>query len=156
MSREKKDPPAKIDLETQALIALEQARNMKPGAERTEAMKRAGILRNAADLQGLFFAKRGRPTKTWELMIHMPRQKRVAGNTAMTITESFDTRTLANMEVALERACKILAIGSEQHDTRRHIASRILECAESGDRTLGGLTEAGRVAASELSAAHGA
>jgi len=30
---------------------------------RTEAMKRAGILRNAADLQGLFFAKRGRPTK---------------------------------------------------------------------------------------------
>jgi len=27
-------------------------------------MKRAGILRNAADLQGLFFAKRGRPAKT--------------------------------------------------------------------------------------------
>jgi hypothetical protein len=71
----------------------------------------------------------------------------------MTITESFDTRTLANMEVALERACKTLASGSEQHDRRRHIASRIVERAESGDRTLGGLTEAGRIAANELSAA---
>jgi hypothetical protein len=89
-------------------------------------------------------------------MLNMARKSHSQRNTAMTIAESFDTRTLANMEVALERACKILAIGSEQHDTRRHIASRILECAESGDRTLGGLTEAGRVAASELSAAHGA
>jgi hypothetical protein len=71
----------------------------------------------------------------------------------MTITESFDTRTLANMEVALERACKILARGSEQHDMRRLIASKIVEHAESGDRTLGGLTEAGRIAANELSAA---
>lgn len=89
-------------------------------------------------------------------LLKMPRKPVARGKTAMTIAESFDTRTLANMEVALERACKILAIGSEQHDTRRHIASRILECAESGDRTLGGLTEAGRVAASELSATHGA
>lgn len=70
----------------------------------------------------------------------------------MTIAESFDPRTLANMEVALERACKVLALRSEQHDARRHIASRIVECAESGDRTLGGLTEAGRAAASELTA----
>jgi len=73
----------------------------------------------------------------------------------MTIAERFDMRTLANMEVALERACKVLAIGSEQHDIRRRIASKILECAESGERTLGALTEAGRVAASELSATHG-
>ena len=64
MAHEKKVPPPKIDLEAEALSALEQARNMKPGEQRTEAMKRAGILRNAADLQGLFFAKRGRPPKT--------------------------------------------------------------------------------------------
>jgi hypothetical protein len=64
MVQEKKVPPPKIDLDAEALIALEEARNMKPGVERTEAMKRAGILRNAADLQGLFFAKRGRPAKT--------------------------------------------------------------------------------------------
>ena len=70
----------------------------------------------------------------------------------MMIAESFDPRTLANMEVALERACKALALGSEQHEARRHLASRILERAESGDRTLRGLTEAGRAAARELTA----
>jgi hypothetical protein len=74
----------------------------------------------------------------------------------MMIADSFDSRTLANMEVALERACKVLAVGSDQHDARRHIATKILECAESGDKTLGGLTEAGRVAATELCASHGA
>lgn len=71
------------------------------------------------------------------------------------IAESFDRRTLANMEVALERACMSLVTGGELHHARRHIASKILECAESGDRTLGGLTEAGQAAASELCATHG-
>jgi hypothetical protein len=74
----------------------------------------------------------------------------------MMITESFDSRTLANMEVALERACKMLAIGAEEHRSRRHIASKILRCAKRGDKTLGGLTEAARVAATELCATHGA
>ena len=64
MAQDKKDPPPKRDLDIEATTALEQARAMAPGPERTEAMKRAGILRNAADLQGLFFAKRGRPAKT--------------------------------------------------------------------------------------------
>jgi hypothetical protein len=63
MAQEKKDPRPKLDLEAEALTALELARGMEPGPQRTEAMKRAGILRNAADLQGLFFAKRGRPPK---------------------------------------------------------------------------------------------
>jgi hypothetical protein len=64
MSRPIKNPRPKLDLETEALAALERARVLPPGPERTEAMKRAGILRNAADLQGVFFAKRGRPPKT--------------------------------------------------------------------------------------------
>jgi hypothetical protein len=64
MDRTTKDPHPELDLNEQAQIALEAARRLKPGPERTEAMKRAGILRNAADLQGLFFAKRGRPPKT--------------------------------------------------------------------------------------------
>jgi hypothetical protein len=64
MTRTSKHPRPKLDLEAEALTALEQARAMQPGPERTEAMKRAGVLRNAADLQGLFFAKRGRPAKT--------------------------------------------------------------------------------------------
>jgi hypothetical protein len=58
-----KDPDSKPDLDAEALIALDEARRMKPGPERTEALKRAGILRKAADLQGLSFAKRGRPPK---------------------------------------------------------------------------------------------
>ncbi len=66
-----------------------------------------------------------------------------------TICDGFDRRTLANMEVALERACKSLSVG-EQHFVRYHIASKIIKCAEDGDRTLLGLTKAGRAAASEL------
>jgi hypothetical protein len=37
---------------------------MPHGPERTEAMKKAGIIRNVADLRGIVFAKRGRPAKT--------------------------------------------------------------------------------------------
>jgi hypothetical protein len=56
-------------LEADALAALEAARSMPHGLERTEAMrteamKKAGILRSAAGLQGVFFAKGGRPAKT--------------------------------------------------------------------------------------------
>jgi hypothetical protein len=64
MTQEKKNPRPRLELEAQALAALEEARTMPAGPARTEAMKKAGILRNAADLQGLFFAKRGRPAKT--------------------------------------------------------------------------------------------
>jgi hypothetical protein len=68
------------------------------------------------------------------------------------IADSFDSRTLANMEVALERACKMLPVGAEQHDFRRYIASKLLNCAEGGDTTLSGLSQAGALAAGELSA----
>ena len=63
MAQDKNDPRPKLDLDLEATTALEQARGIAPGPERTEAMKRAGILRNAADLQGMFVAKRGRPKR---------------------------------------------------------------------------------------------
>jgi hypothetical protein len=66
------------------------------------------------------------------------------------ISESFDPRTLANMEIALDRACEILSTGREKHRYRRHIASRIVQCAGSGNRTLGSLTTAALAAAEEL------
>jgi len=66
------------------------------------------------------------------------------------ITENFNSRTVANMEVALERASRLLKQKSEQHEYRRHIASQILRRAEGGDTTLEGLTEAGSAAAREL------
>jgi hypothetical protein len=66
------------------------------------------------------------------------------------ITEHFNPRTVANMEVALERASRLLKKNSEQHEYRRYIASKILRRAERGDTTLEGLTEAGSAAAREL------
>jgi hypothetical protein len=66
------------------------------------------------------------------------------------IVDNFDSRTRANMDVALERACALLPAAAEQHENRRYIASRILKCAEGGDATLGGLTEAAERAAQEL------
>jgi hypothetical protein len=61
MARKIINPRPKLDLETEAQRALEEARALPPGLDRTEAMKRAGILRNAADLRGLLSAKRERP-----------------------------------------------------------------------------------------------
>jgi hypothetical protein len=54
----------KPDLEAEALEALEKARALPHGRERAEALKKAGALQIAVDLQGISFAKRGRPTKT--------------------------------------------------------------------------------------------
>ena len=69
------------------------------------------------------------------------------------ITERFSSRTIANMEVALERACLLLPADSEKHRTRRRIANNIIECANRGDTTLGELTEAGYAAAKQLTQA---
>jgi hypothetical protein len=44
-----------------AMEALEEARGLPPGPPRIQALKQAGLLRHAADNQGLIFAKRGRP-----------------------------------------------------------------------------------------------
>jgi len=55
---------SRVDLQIEAQAALEQARAMPHGLARSEALKRAGILQNAADMQGMPFAKRGRPPKT--------------------------------------------------------------------------------------------
>ena len=71
------------------------------------------------------------------------------------IADSFSPRTFANMEVALERACLKLSAEREVHGARRFIASRILDCAVSGDETLGGLTQAGLSAACEFDLARG-
>lgn len=73
----------------------------------------------------------------------------------MIITESFDRKTLVAMEIALDRACEGLGFAKERHDARSHIATKILECALHGDRSLGGLTEAGRAAAMQMLAGDG-
>jgi hypothetical protein len=51
------------DFEAAADEALQAARDMPPGPERIDALKAAGMLRNAEDVFGVIFAKRGRPSR---------------------------------------------------------------------------------------------
>jgi hypothetical protein len=50
-------------LDFKADAALEAARQLPHGPERTQALKTAGMLRNAADQYGIIFAPKGRPRK---------------------------------------------------------------------------------------------
>jgi hypothetical protein len=72
------------------------------------------------------------------------------------LADNFDRNTLSDMEIAFECGCQVLAVESDKHAARRHIASRIIECAQAGERTLTGLTQAACVAATELCVTHGA
>jgi hypothetical protein len=60
----RKEQPLDLDLDSQAQLALDEARALPPGPEKTEALRKAGLLRNAADIRGFIFAKRGRPSKS--------------------------------------------------------------------------------------------
>ena len=61
----------------------------------------------------------------------------------MLIEGAFDSRTLANMNVALDRVCEKAAHG-EEHSVRRRVARQIVKCARSGKTSLGELTAAGQ------------
>jgi hypothetical protein len=67
------------------------------------------------------------------------------------ITQAFDSRTMAKMKEALERVCLLHPTGGE-HDARRMIASKIIECAQRGNTSLIELTEAGYAASLQLTA----
>ena len=67
------------------------------------------------------------------------------------IQGDFDRRTLAKMEVALDRVCANTPVG-EQHDVRKRVANGIVQCAKTGNTTLGALTDAGERALARLSA----
>ena len=53
-----------MDLDEQVQVALDEARAMPPGLEKTAALRKAELLRNAADIRGFLFAKRGRPSES--------------------------------------------------------------------------------------------
>lgn len=61
------------------------------------------------------------------------------------VDASFDNRTQANMEVALDRVCGKSPLG-EQHGVRKRVAEAILKTAREGKFTLGALTQAGEYA----------
>jgi hypothetical protein len=65
------------------------------------------------------------------------------------IEGAFDSRSLANMNIALDRVCEKVFNG-RKHSVRRRVAKQIIKCARSGKTTLGDLTAAGRRALIEL------
>ena len=66
------------------------------------------------------------------------------------IVDGFNDRTKANMEVALVRACERLGSNGAYHQARSYVAGKLLDCAHSGQLTLGALTRAGAAAAAEI------
>ena len=62
ISRQKETPSTLAhDLNAGAVAALDEAREMPPGDQRTEATHKAIILRNAAEMHEWLCAKRGVP-----------------------------------------------------------------------------------------------
>jgi hypothetical protein len=70
------------------------------------------------------------------------------------ITDHYDDRTTANMELALGRACDRFPGELANHKARKRIAAKLLECATSGERTLQGFTDAAMAAAVITSRSH--
>jgi hypothetical protein len=80
----------------------------------------------------------------WPLYRGVP----VGGDSTM-IVELFDRRTMASMEVALDRACERWPCGGK-HNLRKLVAQAIIRCAKTGNTSLDALTEAGERALVQL------
>jgi len=63
---------------------------------------------------------------------------------AAMMSDEFDRRMRAKMEVALERACRDLSERGNTHDNRKRVAQSLIDCARSGRTTLTDLTAAAR------------
>ncbi len=61
-----------------------------------------------------------------------------------------DDRIIANMEVALEKACSGFPHGGD-HETRKYIAQKLKLSAKRGNTTLGGLSAIAHSALQDLS-----
>lgn len=63
--------------------------------------------------------------------------------------DKLDDRALANMEVALDDAFRSHPHGGD-HESRKHVARKLLQSAKSGKATLGRLTTVARSAIAEI------
>jgi hypothetical protein len=61
-----------------------------------------------------------------------------------------DERTIANMDVVLEETCRGLPHGGD-HESRKHVAKKLMQSARKGDGTLEALRAVAGRAISELS-----
>ena len=66
-----------------------------------------------------------------------------------------DERTAANMDVVLEQVCRDLPHGGD-HESRKHIAQRLMQSAKKGNVTLEGLRAVASRALTELSSSRSA
>jgi hypothetical protein len=64
--------------------------------------------------------------------------------------KNVDDRTAANMDVALEQACRILPHGGD-HETRKRVAKKLLHSARDGTTTLSDFMKVARSALKESS-----
>jgi hypothetical protein len=69
------------------------------------------------------------------------------------ISNDFSDRTLANLEIALERACQRLGTEGMTHECRKFVALKMITAARNGVTTLAKLTEIAQQASSQLSQA---
>ncbi len=60
-----------------------------------------------------------------------------------------DERTKANLDVALEEACRALTHGGD-HAVRKRVAQKLLQSTKKGNTTLGGLSALARRALNEV------
>ena len=60
----------------------------------------------------------------------------------------FDDRTMANLDVALEAACRSLPNGGD-HALRKKVAQRLIASVRRGEATLGVLSKIARTALHE-------
>ena len=63
-----------------------------------------------------------------------------------------DERTVANMDMALEQACRIFQHGGD-HDLRKYVAEKLKKSARKGNTTFDGLMTVATSAVEELSRA---
>jgi hypothetical protein len=60
-----------------------------------------------------------------------------------------DDRTIANMDVALEQACRIFPHGGD-HELRRHVAEKLKASARKGNTAFDGLIAVATAAVEEM------
>lgn len=60
-----------------------------------------------------------------------------------------DERALANIEVALEDAFRDYPHGGD-HESRKHVARKLMQSARKGNSTLGGLGSVAKAALQEI------
>jgi hypothetical protein len=72
------------------------------------------------------------------------------GNHHQFLSESFDRRTLLDMEAALDRASRTLPTDRHDHNSRTFIANKIIACVVGGASSQDAMTRAGLDAVKEL------